>query len=185
MIRFRRAVCMICILTLLTITAVSEIMWPGDQQALAGYTERVNNTLLSCGEHPINSLISSYPSIAVLAITDQDNAEIPEGVEIDVSLSGGSITQLVLRVSDPRRFASIAAACVQAVSPDVITFTNARKDADVYAAKAQKDPQKSFEDLVDTTPGLNPRVYYAYYPNQYHDGVSWLQMTLIFPLAGA
>ena len=29
-----------------------------------------------------------------------------------------------------------------------------------------------------------PRVYFAYYPNQYRDGVNWLQMTLVFPAAG-
>ena len=27
-------------------------------------------------------------------------------------------------------------------------------------------------------------MYYAYFPNQYSDEVNWLQMTLIFPLAG-
>ena len=29
-----------------------------------------------------------------------------------------------------------------------------------------------------------PYVYYAYYPNQYSDGVDWIQMTIIFPLSG-
>ena len=32
--------------------------------------------------------------------------------------------------------------------------------------------------------GTTARTYYAYAPNQYHDGVSWLTLTLIFPLEG-
>ena len=32
--------------------------------------------------------------------------------------------------------------------------------------------------------GTIPRTYYAYFPNQYRDGNSWMQMTLIFPMAG-
>ena len=74
MMRFRRVVCIACILALVALTAVGEIIWPADQQMLADYIARVNSNLLSCGERPVNSLISSYPSIAVLAITDQDNA---------------------------------------------------------------------------------------------------------------
>ena len=52
-------------------------------------------------------------------------------------------------------------------------------------AKAKKDPQKSFEETVEELQGTTPRVYYAYKPNQYRDGTDWMQMTLIFPMAGA
>ena len=38
---------------------------------------------------------------------------------------------------------------------------------------------------MDEMNGTIPRVYYAYKPNEYHDGANWLQMTLIFPLEGA
>ena len=38
---------------------------------------------------------------------------------------------------------------------------------------------------METLNGTEPYVYYAYYPNQYHDGVNWLQMTIVFPLEGS
>ena len=32
--------------------------------------------------------------------------------------------------------------------------------------------------------GTIPRTYYAYKPNQYRDGIDWIQLTLIYPRAG-
>jgi hypothetical protein len=50
--------------------------------------------------------------------------------------------------------------------------------------RAASAPETSFEDQVEDLNGTVPYIYYAYYPNQYHDGVSWLQMTIVFPLEG-
>jgi hypothetical protein len=43
----------------------------------------------------------------------------------------------------------------------------------------------SFEENVVALQGSQPRAYFAYYPNQYGDGKSWLQMTLIFARPGS
>ena len=43
----------------------------------------------------------------------------------------------------------------------------------------------SFEEEVIDLQGSQPRAYFAYYPNQYGDGKSWLQMTLIFARPGS
>ena len=43
----------------------------------------------------------------------------------------------------------------------------------------------AFEEEVNDLQGSQPRAYFAYYPNQYGDGKSWLQMTLIFARPGS
>ena len=157
---------------------------PG-QQALKTYIERVNTFLAETGEQPVNSLFEMYEKLATLGITIRDGAEEPEGVEISVSLLYGTINNLVLRVSDPARFPVIAAAFIRALNPETITREAALEAPRQRADKAIRNPQNSFEDEVEELNGTQPRIYYAYYPNQYKDGVSWIQMTIIFPLEGS
>ena len=184
-VRLIRLLCLTMILTLLCAAAPAELAWPAGQEKLESYIALVNETLVSRGERAFNSLITCTQSVATLAITAEDNAEVPEDVELDVTMEGGRPVKLVLRVSNPSRFALLAGACIQAVSPDVTTLEDAMKDPGVYASKAASSPQNSFEDTVSELAGETPRTYYAYYPNQYHDGVSWLQLTLIFPMEGS
>lgn len=121
----------------------------------------------------------------MLGITARDGAEEPEGVEITVRLLYRTINNLQLRVSDPARFANIAGAFLWALDPENTDRKSALETPAKKAAQATREPQTSFEDPVDELNGTYPRVYYAYYPNQYRDGVNWLQMTVIFPLEGA
>ena len=125
-----------------------------------------------------------YGSGATLGITAMPQAEIPEDVELTFTLYADSLNTLVLRVSDADRFPKIAGACIQAAAPEGQTLEEAVQNPQQHADKAKANPGNSFEDTVVTLNGSSVRVYYAYYPNQYHDGVNWLQMTLIFPVAG-
>lgn len=170
-------------------SAVGEIQWPASptdgQAALRGYIEQVNADLEQLGEYPINRMFELYASGGTFGITWQEDAEIPEGVELTFTLHPNSIDSLILRVSDSQRFSKIAGACLHALSPETTALKDAAREPEKRAANAIKKPQDSFEDHVITLNGTSPRVYYAYYPNQYRDGTSWLQMTLIFPIPGA
>jgi len=167
---------------------LADLAWKTDtpgQQALKAYIERVNTFLTESGEQPVNSLFEMYEKLAALGITARDGAEEPEGVEISVSLLYGTINSLVLRVNNPARFPAIAAAFIRALNPETITREAALETPKNRAEKAIKNPLNSFEDAVEELNGTQPRIYYAYYPNQYKDGVSWIQMTIIFPLEGS
>ena len=96
-----------------------------------------------------------------------------------------SLSQLQLRVNDPACFTALAASCIQAASPEAMTLQDAMTTPASHAARAQSEPANSYEEQVITGPGDAPRTYYAYYPNQYRDGVNWLQLTLIFPRSDA
>lgn len=174
-------------LMLLTAPASAEIAWPqattAAQVALQAYVARVNENLLSLGQAEVNSLFEYYPFNATLGVTS-GGGELPEGVELSFTLYGDTLNTLVLRVSDADRFSALAASCIQAASPSTTTMEEALDDPSRYARKAKTEPDNSFEDEVLELNGTSPRTYYAYYPNRYHDGVNWLQMTLIFPLAG-
>ena len=61
------------------------------------------------------------------------------------------------------------------------------------AKKAAEAPQNSFSDHEfdiyaekeqEILNGEKPQTFYAYYPDQYHDGENWLQLMIIFPLEG-
>ena len=173
-------------LLLIPALALAGLEWREDTPAmktLKTYTEKVNQALAENGEQPINSLFSNYPSETVMGITAEDNAEIPENVEITVKASYDSLLSLQLRVNDPERFPAIAAALIRALYGDAMTQEEALRTPQERAQRAVKDPQTSFRETVDELQGTIPRVYYAYFPNQYRDGVNWLQMTLIFPMA--
>ena len=168
-------------------TGTASIIWtektPG-QKMLKEYITNVNTFLVERGELEINTRFEMYDQLAVLGITSAPNAETPEGVEITVRLTYDSINSVQLRVDETERFPVIAAAFLQALYPETMTAGEAIRTPEERAKKALANPENSFEDEVEELNGTSPRTYYAYYPDQYHDGVNWMQMTIIFPLAG-
>ena len=179
---------MAAVMLLLAAATAQALPWPNNmtqgQLALQSYIGRVNDTLVSQGQPQVNSLFECYPFNATLGATGMDDAEIPEGVELTFTLYGDTLNTLVLRVNHPEAFKTYATACIQAASPNTTSLKDAQKAPAAHVQKAQKNPFTTIEDKVDVLNGPSPRTYYAYYPDQYHDGVSWYQMTLIFPLAG-
>ena len=133
----------------------------------------------------INSLFGNFPQVTVMGITGEDDAEIPEGVEITVSMFYDTLATLELRVNDLGRFPVIAASIIKALYGETKSWGDVLHIPEERAKRARENPGDSFEEPVDETNGENPRTYYAYYPNEYHDGVNWIQMTLVFPMAGA
>lgn len=184
-----RACALLCALLLLPCAALADLTWPEmttpGQQQLQQYIDLVNQNQSQQSRGWVNSIFECYPTFAVLGMTTLDMAEMPEGIELSFTLNQDSIDMLQLRVSDPTRFAALAASCIQAASPHAINLEEAIVTPTARAEQAIKNPGNSFEDVIDDLNGLAPRVYYAYYPNQYRDGVNWLQLTLIFPLPGS
>lgn len=179
-------VCLCLGLAVLTLQASAEISLPedtGGQIALAQYVRRVNDNLVSAGERPVNSVFLSFETVVSMGITAEDGAEVPEQVEMTFQLYPDALNTLQLRASNPDVFAAVAAACIQAASPSS-TYEDARAGVLPYVNKVKSAPENSFEDTVIEQNGPAPRTYFAYYPNQYHDQVNWMQMTLIFPLLG-
>lgn len=183
----RKIAAMILALLMIPAAALAGMQWREDTPALAilkTYTENINKLLTESGEQPVNSLFSCFPTETVMGITSEDNAEIPEGVEITVRLYYDTLNSLQLRVSDADRFPVIAAAILRALYGENMTQEDAIRIPAERARKAKTEPGNSFEEPVDEMNGTIPRVYYAYKPNEYRDGVNWLQMTLIFPVGG-
>ena len=178
---------MMMILALLTGTAAAELKWPDSTpalQILKKYTENTNRLLAENGETPINSLFACYPGETVMGITAEDNAEIPEGVEITVELYYDSLNTLQLRVNDLDRFPAIASALIQALYGENMTREEAARIPEERVRKARENPGDSFEEPADEMNGNMPQIYYAYEPNAYLTGQSCMQMTIIFPIAG-
>jgi len=161
--------------------------WPtrtGGQQMLKEYVANADVFLTIQGETAVNSIFDASDRIVVFGITDQPNAEIPEGVEITARLFPDTLNSLELRVSTIPRFPQIAAAFIRALTPESMTMEEALRTPTDRAKKAMDAPANSWEETVEPMNGTMPYIYYAYYPNQYHDGNSWIQMTVIFPMAG-
>ncbi len=180
------AALLLCALLLGVHSPAGAVSWPENtegQKILKKYVETANGFLQEQGEMPVNSLFEAYPGFEVFGITDQPDAELPESVEITATLFADGINTLQLRVSYIPRFAGIAAAFIRALNPEM-TKEDALKTPERRAQKAMEKPENSFEDSVEELNGTVPYIYYAYYPNQYHDGVSWMQMTIVFPMAG-
>lgn len=155
---------------------------PG-QEALKQYVEQVNYDLALQNQFPINAVLEFYPFYSTMAIIEGPSLDFPDGVELSFSLYQDSINSLELRCSRVSQFGKIAGALVHALSPESITLEDALIEPTAKMQLALANPTDSFEDKVIETNGDRPRVYYAYYPNRYRDGVNWLQMTIIFPLA--
>lgn len=156
------------------------------QQSLKTYITNVNSFLAENGEEEINKIFDQLDSVVELGITSTDDALIPEDVTVTVYLYYNSINSLLLRVADASRFPQIAAAFLQATNPSKLTKEEALKKPKERASKAVKAPNDSFEDYVEEEKlnGEVFRTFYAYYPNQYHDGVNWMQLLIIFPMEG-
>lgn len=166
---------------------LADPVWPENTEAqrlLNSYVASVNELLVQQGEMPINSLFEAYASFEVFGITNLPDADVPESVEITVKLFASSINSLELRVSYLPRFPRIAAAFLAALNPASISLDQAIKEPTRRMEKALAAPQNSFQDSVEELNGTVPYVYYGYFPNQYDDGVSWIQMTIIFPMEG-
>ena len=183
----RAAVVLLAVMMICSV-AFSDMQWKQEtpaQQILKQFVEETNRVLTEQGEQPVNSLFEMYNGLAILGITGEPDAETPEGVEITVRLFYDSLDMLELRVNDIARFPGIAAALIRAMYGE---NDPGEKLLEVPAARAEQarlEPAKSYEEPVDDMNGTMPRIYYAYYPDQYHDGVSWMQMTIIFPMVGA
>lgn len=178
------ALCLL--LTLLPFAASAAMNWRQDtegQRVLKFYIDKVNDNLLTLKEQEVNSLFECYRSFAVMGITDLPDAEIPEEVEITVNLFGTSINKITVRVSNPERFPAIAASFLQAAAPGSQLEDQLRVPKE-RLAEVKKDPEHSFEDEVTDLNGTTVYAYYAYFPDQYHDKVNWMQLTLVFPLEG-
>lgn len=181
----KRLLPLLLLLTILCLPASAELSWPSSlnpaQERLQTYISQVNDILISQGARPLNQLFELYSGFALLAVTTDENAEIPEDVELSVTMDDVSPELLTLRVSNPDTFVPLAAACIQAAAPS-LTWAEAKKDPEDYARRVNKSPEDSFSADVLTLRGLSLRAYYAYAPNEYHDGVNWMTMTLVFPL---
>ena len=185
----RKLAALLLALMMTTATALAELNWPRlttpGQEQLQAYVARVNEKLTAQGQQAVNSIFELYETFVTMGVTASDNAEIPEDIEMTFLLSDEGPLSLQLRASDPGRFAAAAAACIQASSPSAITLEVALAGATGYVQRTLNAPYTAFADEVNDMQGPSPRVYYAYYPNQYSDGVDWRQLTLIFPLPGS
>ncbi len=154
------------------------------QRMLKQYAEQANLFLIQQGELGINSVFEAQRSMVVFGITSQPGEFLPEGVEITAMLYENSINTLQVRVNDFSRFPRIAASFIRALTPDSMSMKEALDEPTKRMQKASKAPKNSFADQVETLNGTVPYIYYAYYPNQYHEEVNWLQMTIVFPMEG-
>jgi len=179
---------LICLILLVpSAMASSELKWNDSTPALIvlkNYIDNVNRLLKETGESPVNSLFGCYPELAVMGITAEDNAEIPEGVEITVELYYEALNTLQLRVNNMDRFPGIAAAFIRALYGESMTQEEAIRLPADRAKKAKDNPGDSFEEPSDEMNGSIPQFYFAYWPDQYRNNENWIQMTIIFPIAG-
>ena len=182
----KRALIGVLVLLLLAAgTAGAEIEWNAETPAqlwLQTYIDHVNTYLTKAGEQPVNRLFEMYPGFAVLGITGEADAETPEDVEITVTMSHDLLTKIQVRVSDVSRFPAIAGGMINALYGQNMTFDEACDIPAKRAERAKAEPANSFEEPVEEMNGTIPRFYYAYYPNQYRDGVNWIQLTIVMPM---
>ena len=185
--RLRRALMILAAAVLVCSGAAADVVFPEEtegQRVLKRYLENADQYLIQQGEPGINSLFEAYRGFEVFGITALPDAETREDVEITARLFENSVNSLEVRVSDLSRFPRIAASFIRALSPESMTMADALKVPTDRMQRAAKSPENSFEDQVESLNGTVPYIYYAYYPDQYHDGISWLQMTIVFPLEG-
>ena len=182
------AALLLCLMLLTT--AIAEIAWPtsltSGQARLRSYVEDVNLTLTQLGGGTIDMQYELYSTFASMGM---NGADAPETVEMYFQLGDGGLHSLTLRLCDADRFEKVASACLAAAS-SAISLESARSLVAGYADvmrkdKASDDMTHSFEEPVNELQSDQPRAYFAYYPNQFGDGNSWLQMTLIFARPGS
>ena len=180
---------------LMMTSALAEIEWPptltNGQAALRNYVDEVNLTLTQQKAGVIDMAYEVYTAFASLGMNGE---EAPETAEMQFLLGTDGMHSLVLRLCDADQFEQVAAACLMAASSQ-IKPEDAKAIVSSYAKVMRADVQNrvsssdamthSFEEDVIELQGDQPRAYFAYYPNQYGDGRSWLQMTLIFARPGS
>lgn len=181
---------------LMMTSALAEIEWPVSlttgQAALRNYVDTVNLTLSQTGAGVIDMQYELYSTFASFGMNGEDT---PETAEIYFLLGDDALHSLTLRICDPDLFEKAAAACL-AASSTAIKLEEAQTLTAKYAAvlrndlaEAKSNPNNAmthgFEEEVNDLQGSQPRAYFAYYPNQYADGKSWLQLTLIFARPGS
>ena len=180
---------------LMMTSALAEIEWPptltNGQAALRNYVDEVNLTLTQQKAGVIDMAYEVYAAFASLGMNGE---EAPETAEMQFLLGTDGMHSLVLRLCDADQFEQVAATCLMAASSQ-IKPEDAKAIVASYAKVMRADVQNrvsssdamthSFEEDVIELQGDQPRAYFAYYPNQYGDGRSWLQMTLIFARPGS
>jgi len=184
------AALLLCLMLMMP-SALAEIEWPATlttgQARLRNYVDTVNLNLSQLGGSVIDMKYELYATFASLGM---DGADTPDTVEMYFLLGEAGLHSLTLRICDADKFETVAAACLSASSSS-ISVDSARELTGKYAAIMRKDQANadamthSFEEDVVDLQGSQPRAYFAYYPNQYGDGKSWLQMTLIFARPGS
>ena len=175
--------------------ALAEIEWPvtltNGQAALRNFVDEVNLTLIQQKAGVIDMAYEVYTAFASLGMNGE---EAPETAEMQFLLGADGLHSLVLRCCNADQFEQVAAACLMA-SSSLVVEEDARELVASYAKVMRADMKNrassseamthSFEEDVIDLQGDQPRAYFAYYPNQYGDGRSWLQMTLIFARPGS
>lgn len=168
-----------------TSPAWAELAWPAatspNQQLMVAYVDQVNAGLQAMGASPLNCVFECYDTFASIGVAASDQAEVPEGVELILTMGDAGLHMLTLQVSRLDQFAILAAACIQAASPMSLSISDTLSAPQSMVKKAQQEPGNSFADEVNTLQGDQVRTYYAYEPDAYGDGVNYLTLTLIFP----
>lgn len=156
------------------------------QKMLKAYLDNVNAFLAEAGEFEVNTVFDQTNDVTELGISDSGVMESAENANVTVTvyLYTDCINSLLLRVNDTARFPALASAFLRALNPKTMTREEALEVPTARARTAAADPQNSFRETVEELNGTVPRTYYAYYPNQYHDNVNWIQLTIIFPMDG-
>ena len=109
---------------------------------------------------------------------------MPIGIQITLDEADQHVLQA--DAADLAHFAAVAAACLHASSPSAVSVEQALGITNAYAGSILASATTSFGEEVNDMQGNQPRAYFAYFPNQFHDNKnSWVQMTLIFPLPGS
>lgn len=192
-------------LLMITSAASAQISWPqemnGGQQGLRTFVDDANTALSVLNAGQIDMAYELYPAFASLGMNGREIPDVFSGepalpLEMYFTLTDEGLHMLQLRLSKPEQFAEIAAACLYAASPAYIGVEQALSVTQYYEDLVLKDIaafesastdtalRSSFEEPVETLQGVQPRAYFAYYPDQYGDGADWVQMTLIFPRPG-
>lgn len=162
------------------------------QKMLATYIKHVNDFLAENGEAELNRIFDEENTVVELGITDSDEDYEPD-VVVDIYLRYDSLHYLVLRVNSTDRFPAIAGAFLRALNPTTMTKEESLKNPTAKAKKAAANPVGRFADREfdiyaekeqEILNGEKPQAFYAYYPNQYHNDENWLQLMIVFPLAG-
>ena len=162
------------------------------QKMLATYIGNVNEFLAENGEMELNRIFDEQNTIVELGITTSDEDYEPD-VVVDIYLRYDSLYYLILRVNSTDRFPAVAGAFLRALNPLTMTKEESLKKPAAKAKKAASAPGDSFRDHEfdiyaekeqEILNGEQPQSFYAYFPNQYHNEENWLQLMIIFPLAG-